>query len=57
MTLTAPLVQRVRRFEGETPMPHSWLSRNALRLTAVAVVAAAVVAGTLVYIAVASVLA
>jgi len=57
MTLTAPLVQHVRRFDGETLMPHSWLSRNALKLTAVAVVASAVVAGTLIYIAVASVLA
>ena len=56
MTLTAPLVQHARRFEGETLMPHSWLSRNALRLTAVAVVSAAVVAGTLIYIAVASIL-
>jgi len=57
MTLTAPLVQHVRRFDGETLMPHSWLSRNALQLTAVAVVASAVVAGILIYIAVASVLA
>ena len=54
MTLTAPLVLHVRRFEGETLMPHSWLYRNALKLTAAAVVAAAIVAGTLLYIGVAS---
>jgi len=57
MTLTAPLVRHVRRFEGETLMPHSWLYRNALMLTAFAVVATAIVTGVLVYIGIASALA
>lgn len=54
MTLTGPLVRDIRRFDGETLMPHSWLARNALILTAVAVLAAALVAATLIYLGIAS---